>query len=339
MELVVGASEATMKSLLSKLGGLLAHEYALIRAVRGDIQYINDEMASMQAFLGDLSSSAPQGHDRRMKDWMKQIRDVTYDIEDCVDDFAHRLSGDPGDDVCCAFVVSSVYEVWTWRPRRDIASNIAQLKVRAEQIGERRTRYGVENPKSSDGQSSGAATGFQAADNQQMSLELVGTKEPVGVDKEMKELGKWMILQQQQEPAPHDPTSSATQAKKQDPCVLSIVGFGGVGKTTIATALYQKFGDQFDCRAMVTVSQSSDIQAILQIILNQVMPQSKHGNGQQGSSGGGTSEKNRLMATIGSLWDTFGPKGNQDDEQRGGSTSEITETLKDHLKEQRYNIV
>jgi disease resistance protein RPM1 len=319
MELVVGASEATMKSLLSKLGGLLAHEYALIRAVRGDIQYINDEMASMQAFLGDLSSTAPLGHDRRMKDWMKQIRDVTYDIEDCVDDFAHRLSGDPGDDVCCAFVVSSVYEVWTWRPRRDIASNIAQLKVRAEQIGERRTRYGVENPKSSDGQSSGAATGFQAADNQQMSLELVGTKEPVGVDKEMKELGKWVILQQQQ-PATHDPSpsspdpaSSPTEAKKQDQFVLSIVGFGGVGKTTIATALYQKFGDQFDYRAMVTVSQSSDIDAILRIILSQVMPQSTHGNGQQGISGGGTSEKN-------------------------GSTLEMTKNLEKHLKEKRYNI-
>lgn len=74
-----------MKSLLSKLGGLLAHEYSLIRGVRGDIQYINDEMASMQAFLGDLSAGPRGGgHDRRMKDWMKQIRGVTYDTEDCV---------------------------------------------------------------------------------------------------------------------------------------------------------------------------------------------------------------------------------------------------------------
>uniref|UniRef100_A0ACD5V9S7 Uncharacterized protein n=1 Tax=Avena sativa TaxID=4498 RepID=A0ACD5V9S7_AVESA len=148
-----------MKSLLSKLGALLAHEYALIRGVRGDIQYINDEMASMQAFLGDLSSTAPQGHDRRMKDWMKQTRDVTYDIEDCVDDFAHRLSHDPGRDVCCAFIISSVYEVWTWRPRRNIASSIAELKMRAQEIGEPRTRYGVENPKSGDGQSVAAKSG------------------------------------------------------------------------------------------------------------------------------------------------------------------------------------
>jgi disease resistance protein RPM1 len=344
MELVVGASEATMSSLLSKLGGLLAHEYALIRRVRGDIQYINDEMASMQAFLGDLSSAAaPQGHDRRLKDWMKQIRDVTYDIEDCVDDFAHRLSHDPGGDVCCAFVVSNVYELWTWRPRRNIASSIAELKVRAQQIGERRIRYGVENPKNGGGHHGGHATGFQAAENQQTRLEIVGTKKPVGVEDDMKELGVWVSLQQQQPVAatsPHGPSSSSSQAEAKMPGqgVLSIVGFGGVGKTTIASALYQNFGDQFDCRAKVTVSQSSDIEAIVRIILDQVHPQYKNSNGRTGSRGGGTSEKNRLMASIGNLWDTVVPKGHKEDVQRGGSTSEMTQALKRHLEGQRYII-
>ncbi|KAF7082045.1 hypothetical protein CFC21_085926 [Triticum aestivum] len=341
MEIVVGASEATMKSLLRKLGGLLAHEYALIRGVRGDIQYINDEMTSMQAFLGDLSSTIPQGHDRRMKDWMEQIRDVTYDIEDCVDDFAHRLSHDPSGEVCCAFVISKVYEFWTWQSRRDIASSIAELKVRAQQIGERRTRYGVDNPKSGGGESSAVATGgFQAAENQQMSLELVGTKKPVGVDKDIKDLGEWVTLQQPAATSPTDPSSSAptsqTGPKKNGQGVLSIVGFGGVGKTTMAMALYQKFANQFDCRAMVTVSQSSDIEAILQSIHSQVMPQSKDANEKQGSSGVGTLEKNSLVAAIGSLWDTFKQKGHQDDEQPGGSTSDIARDLRKHLGEQSY---
>jgi hypothetical protein len=102
MELVVGASEATMKSLLGKLGDLLSQEYSLIRGVRGDIQYINDELASMQAFLRDLSS-APEGQDNRMKDWMKQIRDMAYDCEDCIDDFAHRLPNEPVSDFTCSY--------------------------------------------------------------------------------------------------------------------------------------------------------------------------------------------------------------------------------------------
>lgn len=310
-----------MKSLLSKLGGLLAHEYALIRGVRGDIQYINDEMASMQAFLGDLSSTSagPQGHDRRMRDWMKQIRDVTYDIEDCVDDFAHRLSHDPaaGRDVWCVFLSSTAYEIWTWRPRRNIASSIAELRLRAQQIGERRTRYGVENPKTGDG---APHDGFQAADYQHTALALIGTKEPVGVDDEMEELGKWLTLRQ---PASSDPAS-----RTPDQGVLSIVGFGGVGKTTIATKLYQKYGDQFDRRATVTVSQSSDIDAILRTILSQVMPQSKDDSEQQGSGGGAPCEKKRLMAAIGKIWGGIVPKGPDSNEPRGGSTSQI---MKDHL--------
>ncbi|KAJ1257172.1 hypothetical protein BS78_K196400 [Paspalum vaginatum] len=85
MELAVGASEATLKSLVSKLGSLLAEEYAL---VRGDIK---DELASMQAFL----SKSDEGHDDQTEDWMKQVRDVAYDVEDCIDDFAHVLRPDP----------------------------------------------------------------------------------------------------------------------------------------------------------------------------------------------------------------------------------------------------
>jgi len=351
-----------MKSLLSKLGGLLAHEYALIRGVRGDIQYINDELTSMQAFLGDICGTTPYGLDRRMKDWMKQIRDVTYDIEDCIDDFAHRLSSDPGGDVCCAFFVTRIYEVWTWQPRRDIASSIAELKVRAQQIGERRMRYGVRNPKQVGNKSGDRATGFGAAENQHTTLELIGTKKPVGVDKDMEELGKWIRVIAEETKAPTEteikdsteagqqPTQfghkssrdqrSQTQPKMQAPGVLSIVGFGGVGKTTIATALFRKFGDQFDRRAIVTVSQSSDIEAILRSILIQVMPQSEDGLDHQGSSGG-AQEKKWFKTAIGSICCTVISKGQQDDSTSKKAQGNIQimklEQLKEELKKHLNN--
>ncbi|KAF8715970.1 hypothetical protein HU200_026936 [Digitaria exilis] len=286
MDLVVGASESTVKSLLGKLGSLLAQEYTLIRGVAGDLQYINDELASMQSFLRDLGGAAGDGrghghHDHRMKDWMKQIRDLTYDIEDCVDDSAHRIRGLPS-DMCCYFLVNSAYEVVTWWPRRDVAAKISNLKTRAQQIAERRHRYGVDNPKSSvvvgDGGGGGAAApgggaaasaaAFNAAENQDSSLKLVTPKTPVGVQKDMEELEKWVT----------GPGQGGTTS------VLSIVGFGGVGKTTIATALYHKFRDQFEHRAIVTVSQSSDIEGILSKILSQVKPHSSDDNHQHVSS-------------------------------------------------------
>ncbi|KAM0920175.1 hypothetical protein ACQ4PT_007696 [Festuca glaucescens] len=264
MELVVGASEATMRSVLGKLGGLLAQEYTLIRGVNRDLQYINDELSTMQSFLRVVGGS--HGHDDRMKDWMKQIRDITYDIEDCIDDSGHRLHG-LRTDMCCYFLVNSVYEVLTWWPRRDLSTKISTLKMRAQQIGERRERYGVNNPDiSGSGGGPSTATGFDAADNQDSNLQLVAAKDPVGVEEYMGELEKWVT---------NENNSSG---------VLYIVGFGGVGKTTIANALYRKFMDQFDHSAVVTVSQSSDINTVLMNIKNQFMPQS-NSHKQQGDDG------------------------------------------------------
>ena len=49
--------------------------------------------------------------------------------------------------------------------------------------------------------------------------------------------------------------------------VTCIVGFGGVGKTAIATALYRAFKEKFAHSAVVTVSQSSDVEASNQQLL------------------------------------------------------------------------
>ena len=58
-----------MKSLLGKLGSLLAQEYTLIRGVAGNLQYINDELTTMQSFLRDLGEagdSRGRWHDHQM---------------------------------------------------------------------------------------------------------------------------------------------------------------------------------------------------------------------------------------------------------------------------------
>ena len=56
--------------------------------------------------------------------------------------------------------------------------------------------------------------------------------------------------------------------------VVSIVGVGGLGKTTLANVMYQQLKGQFECNAFVPVSLKPDMKRILSSILRQVSEQS-----------------------------------------------------------------
>ena len=192
MDLVVGASNDAVKSLVNKLGSLLAQEYTLIRGVRDGIQYITDELASMQAFLNRLNR-AQGSHDEQRLDWMKQVREVSYDIEDCVDDVDHRLSSEPRGSGALVYLRKKWYLLTTLYARHCIATEIGNLKARAQHVSERRTRYGVEN--------TGNVENTGANDPQDRLVpppQLFGTKEPVGLEDAMKELDPWFSNGSQQ---------------------------------------------------------------------------------------------------------------------------------------------
>ncbi|PUZ45486.1 hypothetical protein GQ55_8G227600 [Panicum hallii var. hallii] len=240
MDLVVGASNDAVKSLVNKLGSLLAQEYTLIRGARDDIQYITDELASMQAFLNRLKR-AQGNHDEKRLDWMKQVSEVSYDIEDCVDDVDHRLSGEPRGSGILVYLHKKWYLVTTLYARHCIATEIGNLKTRAQHVSERRMRYGVKELENNDG---GPAGAIAPGDIIAPPPQLIGTTEPVELEDAKKELEPWF-------------TEEGLQR------FLAIVGFCGLGKTTLAMELYREFGEKFECRAFVLASKKFHLPTVL----------------------------------------------------------------------------
>jgi len=252
MDLVGGASKFAVKNL----GSLLAQEYTLIRGARDDIQYITDELSSMQAFLSRLKRA---GHDDEQKeDWMNQVRGVAGDIEDYVDYVRLRLGGEPRGSGTLMRLRRGWYLLATLHVRHSIATEIRNLKIRAEYVSERRTRYGVQNLECSCRDRSGSNRAVGAVAPRMFQVvpppQLISSVAPVGMEDAMCELKRWFTEEGQQR-------------------FLAIVGFGGTGKTTLAMELYREFGEKFDCRAFVLASQKFQLATVLKSLIKQLHEQ------------------------------------------------------------------
>uniref|UniRef100_A0A3B6U618 Uncharacterized protein n=1 Tax=Triticum aestivum TaxID=4565 RepID=A0A3B6U618_WHEAT len=135
---------------VSSLLGVIRNEALLLGRVRHDVQFIQEEMESMQSFLTHLSKKAPAGgeHDEQIRTWMNQVRLLAQDSNNCIDLYLYR--GNP--EIHLARGGLRRYIAWLpWSVHKMVAQHRAAIQLRAlreraRDIGERRLRYGVEVP-------------------------------------------------------------------------------------------------------------------------------------------------------------------------------------------------
>ncbi|KAG6696246.1 hypothetical protein I3842_09G138500 [Carya illinoinensis] len=245
-------SEIAVTLLVDKLFQLLAQEAELLKGVQREVVCIRDELESIKCFLKDVEASEGKGdiHDG-LKTWVKQVREVAFHIEDVIDEYILHVAQHRHQHSFASFLHKIGRVLTKLKPCHEIATKIRHIKISIREIRERSERYGFTSTQQGSG--SGTTNAVTWHDSRVGSL-FTEEGEVVGIESTRNELVSWLIRGEVRR------------------LVISMVGMGGIGKTTLAKKLYETESVEahFDCRVWITVSQSYNLQKILKAMTKQI---------------------------------------------------------------------
>ncbi|KAK9265587.1 hypothetical protein L1049_001694 [Liquidambar formosana] len=250
-------AESAVTFLVDKLSHFLQEEVRLLSGLREEVEYIRDELERIRAFL--KVADATEECDEEIKVWVKQLRDIAYHTEDVLDEFMIRLAHHHGQGFY-ASLCKIFYSIKDLKTRHWIASKIQGIKSRVGNIceGHQRYRFKFNIPEQGFSSTSGSTTGDNTWCDLRGNALLLEEAEVVGIDKPKKQLIQWLV-------------------EGNPLTVISVVGMGGLGKTTMAKKVYDdaKVKKHFQSHVWITVSQSFKLVELLKDTIQQLFNEIK----------------------------------------------------------------
>ncbi|SPT20446.1 unnamed protein product [Triticum aestivum] len=241
MEFLTGA----MGTLLPKLGHLLHKEYNLRNDVKKGIRDLKAELERMEAAMVKLSNVPLDQLDPQVKIWANEVRELSYAIEDNLDSSMVRIDGlEPNrSSTIKGFMKKTRGKLTKLKVHHRISNDIKDIEIQVRKVKERYDRYKVDDV---------ANLATTKIDPRLLAM-YNKVSDLIGIDKAMEELIERLS------------ENSDVPEKKLE--TVTIVGFGGLGKTTLAKAVYDKLMKKFDCTSFVPVGQNPDMKKVLRDIL------------------------------------------------------------------------
>ncbi|KAF8738579.1 hypothetical protein HU200_013962 [Digitaria exilis] len=249
MDLVTGA----LGNLATKLLQLLGDEYRLHKGLMEKVESLSKELKHVHATLRKVAEVPWDQLDEHVKIWADELREKSYDMEDVLDTFLVRVEGPVPSGKKDGKIkrklkkkMDSLFTLFSkGKARHDIAGAIEDIIKQLKEVAERRAMYKLDDVMAKPTATSRIDPRLVAMNNEVNKL--------IGIDKSSGELSRML-----------SPVGNDSNGKIK---IVSVVGVGGLGKTTLAQAVYGKLNPNFGCRAFVPVGRDRDVKTVLRDIL------------------------------------------------------------------------
>lgn len=240
-ELAFGIAE----KVLEKLESSVYQELRLACGVKSDVERLKGTMSTIKNVL--LDAEEKQATDRKLRDWLGQLRDVFYNAEDVLDEIqcealrkqVVKTYGSTGEKVRHYFSCSSSLPL-----RFKLGHKIKGIRERLDQIAAEKDQFNLVERRED---------GNVMTRLRDMTHSFVDPSAVIGREKEKKEIIDLLLRS--------DPSKNVN--------VIPIVGLVGVGKTALAKMVYNdgRVGSHFQLRMWVCVSEDFNLTRLVKEIV------------------------------------------------------------------------
>ncbi|KAJ0974361.1 hypothetical protein J5N97_016326 [Dioscorea zingiberensis] len=246
--------DAIAGKLVERLTAAVEAKAIMILGVKEELQRLQRRMRRIGHVLKDAEKRSIQ--DESIKGWITELKDFMYDADDIIDRCMHEGTkilqeqevheSSTSFTVCCG-KLSPFSCVQSLRFRHAIANDIKSLNDRLEEISKDKESFKLESSKSIDANAPSEVTKHRHSSSL-LESDVVGSD----IRDNSRRLVELLIKE-----------------NEQKCCVFSIVGMGGIGKTTLAQLIYNdpKIKNNFLVTSWNCVSKLSDDTELLKEII------------------------------------------------------------------------
>ncbi|GMI97488.1 RESISTANCE TO PSEUDOMONAS SYRINGAE 3, RESISTANCE TO P. SYRINGAE PV MACULICOLA 1 [Hibiscus trionum] len=256
-------SSSSVDFVLDRLLTLLQNEASSLLGVPDEIREMKLLLESMRSFLVDSDRVGAGSQTQKL--WVKNVRELAYEVEDVIDGFTYHKSKRQQwkrdntwkrGNTCKRFLQRSLHFPKDCYVRHQVAAKLQDINKRMTSITEKARQFGVQQLEER-GTTSQSHYDPNWKNRLSESSLFFKDEDLVGIKKAQHELLGWLMAEEPQR------------------TVISVVGMGGSGKTTFVANTFNKQSvkQQFEFCTWITVSQQYAIEELFRSIVKDIYKQ------------------------------------------------------------------